>query len=133
MSQSEDHPPSHKDSHRVGAKGQEKSSALTSQRPHQAFSRGESPRPLSREGAKEGKEREGRSLQKFSSPSEVASDNPLKKRKREDSGKTPPDRQAASRRLRPRKGGRGPAAQGEREGRQQPYDSRRDSQNFSLG
>lgn len=85
----------------MGAKRQEKSSTLTSQRSHQAFSREESPRPLSPEGAQEksssrgvkkGREREGRSFQKFSPPSEVASDNPLKKRKHKDSGKTQPDK-----------------------------------------
>lgn len=88
---SEGHPQSHRDHHRVRVKGQ-KSPALTSQRSRQALCREESPRPLSREGAKKGEERERRSFQKFSAPSQAASEDQVKKRKHEeDAGETQAD------------------------------------------
>lgn len=99
MSQSEERPPSHKDKRPVGAKGREKSSALISQRSPQAFSREQSPRPLSWEGAggklssrsvKE-KEGEGPGFQ-LSPPSELASDKLPKKRKNNHSEKTQSDK-----------------------------------------
>lgn len=94
VNQSKEHPLSHK-----GAKGHEESSASISRRSRQAFSKEESPRPLSREDAKGKssscgvkKDREGRGFQKFSPPSEVASVNSLKKRKRNHSEKTQLDK-----------------------------------------
>lgn len=94
VSQSEEHPLSHK-----SAQGHETSSASICRRSHQAFSKEGSPRPLSREDAEEKsssrgvkKDREGRSFQKFSPPSEVASVNSLKKRKCNRSEKTQSDK-----------------------------------------
>ncbi|EPQ07461.1 Transcription elongation factor B polypeptide 3 [Myotis brandtii] len=90
-----EHPPSHKDHPPLGAQGQEEPSAGSTQRPGPASAREESPRPLCREGtagklssrgAKKGKERGGRSSQRSKPPSEVASHNPEKKRKRKHSG-----------------------------------------------
>uniref|UniRef100_G1PPA4 Uncharacterized protein n=1 Tax=Myotis lucifugus TaxID=59463 RepID=G1PPA4_MYOLU len=88
-------PPSHKDNPPLGAKGQEEPLAGSAQRPHPASAREESTRPLCREGTggklsshgvKKRKERGGSSPQKSTPPSEVASDNPEKKRKHKHSG-----------------------------------------------
>ncbi|XP_036178556.1 elongin-A-like [Myotis myotis] len=85
-----EHPP-------LGAQGQEQPSAGSTQRPRPASAREQSPRPLCPEGtagrlasrgAQKGKERGGRSSQRPKPPSEVASHNPEKKRKRRPSGET---------------------------------------------
>lgn len=95
MSQRGEHPPSHKDSPPLGAKGQEEPSAGIPQRPRPAFARENSPAPLcpqgpggrlSSRGVQKGKERERRSFQKSEPPSEGAAYNPEKKRKRTHSG-----------------------------------------------
>ncbi|XP_014304410.1 elongin-A-like [Myotis lucifugus] len=87
--------PSHKDNPPLGAKGQEEPSAGSAQRPHPASAREESTRPLcgegtggklSSHGVKKRKERGGSSPQTSTPPSEVASDNPEKKRKHKHSG-----------------------------------------------
>ncbi|XP_058413039.1 elongin-A2 [Diceros bicornis minor] len=101
VSQSKEHKSSYQDERPVGAKGQKFSVSIT----HQAFPREESSRPLFRDSAKEKppssgvkkeKEREGRCVQKFSPPSEVASDHHLKKRKHRDSEKTKSDQNKES-------------------------------------
>uniref|UniRef100_G1QAK0 Uncharacterized protein n=1 Tax=Myotis lucifugus TaxID=59463 RepID=G1QAK0_MYOLU len=94
-------PPSHKDNPPLGAKGQEEPSAGSTQRPHPASAREESTRPLcgegpggklSSHGVKKRKERGGSSPQKSPPPSEVASDNPEKKRKHKHSGQSQSDK-----------------------------------------
>uniref|UniRef100_G1PZR1 Uncharacterized protein n=1 Tax=Myotis lucifugus TaxID=59463 RepID=G1PZR1_MYOLU len=94
-------PPSHKDNPPLGAKGQEEPSAGSTQRPHPASAREESTRPLcgegpggklSSHGVKKRKERGGSSPQKSPPPSEVASDNPEKKRKHKHSGTSQSDK-----------------------------------------
>lgn len=88
-SPSRGHQSSHRDRSPVGAKGQEKSSALISQKSGLTFSREESPWPLSRNsaketppssGTKEEKERVGPDIQ-LSPPLQQPSDNDLKKQK----------------------------------------------------
>lgn len=88
-SPSRGHQSSHRDRSPVGAKGQEKSSALISQKSGLTVSREESPWPLSRNsaketppssGTKEEKERVGPDIQ-LSPPLQQPSDNYLKKQK----------------------------------------------------
>uniref|UniRef100_A0A8D1SV10 Elongin-A n=1 Tax=Sus scrofa TaxID=9823 RepID=A0A8D1SV10_PIG len=87
-SPSRGHQSSHRDRSPVGAKGQEKSSALISQKSGLTFSREESPWPLSRNsaketppssGTKEEKERVGPDIQ-LPPPLQQPSDNDLKKK-----------------------------------------------------
>ncbi|XP_012860736.1 elongin-A [Echinops telfairi] len=103
VSQSKEHKSSHKEKRLVGAKGDEKGSALRREKSHKAASKeenrrllpGDGPRekPLS-SGARKEKDREGGGTKKKPSPplEVAAADNHLKKPKHKDSERSKPDK-----------------------------------------
>ncbi|XP_058409193.1 elongin-A [Diceros bicornis minor] len=104
VSQNKEHKSSHREKCPVDAKGDEKSS-LSREKSHKAVSKEDTRRPLSGDSSKEKppsggvrkeKEREGSTKKKFLSPSEVASDNHVKKPKHRDSEKTKSDKNKPS-------------------------------------
>ncbi|KAF7467301.1 elongin-A [Marmota monax] len=101
LNQNKEHRSCHKEKRPIDAKGDDKASALGREKPHKSLSKEETRRPLQGDSAKERppssaakkeKEREGNSLKRKFSPSEVASDNHLKKPKHKDSAKTKSDK-----------------------------------------